>query len=67
LRTSIPFADVAAFVESLGPSLDDTASVLIKPDVITVTQYRRNAAGQRFAVGDRVATVATEIRIERGA
>ncbi|MEU5284123.1 hypothetical protein AB0G97_08900 [Streptomyces sp. NPDC020755] len=67
MRTSIPYALVASFIEELGADLNETASVEIAPDRVTVTEFRRNETGARFAVGDTAATVVTQIRIERGA
>lgn len=65
MRTSIPFETVAAFVEGLGVDLNHTAAVEITPTQVTVTEFRRDETGARFAVGDRPATVITDIRIER--
>ncbi|ODA69514.1 hypothetical protein [Streptomyces sp. AVP053U2] len=65
MRTSIPFAAVAAFIEQLGAELNETAAVTIGPNCVTVTEYRRDEDGRRFAVGDHPATTTTEIRIER--
>ncbi|MFC8658453.1 hypothetical protein ACFUCT_25100 [Streptomyces parvus] len=67
MRTSIPYALVASFIEELGADLNETVSVEIAPDRVTVTEFRRDEAGARFAVGDTAATVVTQIRIERGA
>ena len=66
MQTSIPFEAVAAFVEALGADLNETASVEITPNRVTVTEFRRNEEGKRFAVGNEAATVVTDIRIERG-
>lgn len=65
MRTSIPFETVAAFVEALGADLNETAAVEVTPTRVTVTEFRRTESGKRFAVGDRAATVVTDIRIER--
>ncbi|MFE2046362.1 hypothetical protein ACFXAZ_36670 [Streptomyces sp. NPDC059477] len=65
MRTSIPFPLVAAFVEELGADLDATASIEITHDRVTVTEYRLNEHGARFAAGGAPAKVVTDIRIER--
>lgn len=67
MRTSIPFAAVAQFIESLGADLNDVRSVEITRDAVTVTEGRRDEQGNFFAVGSTPASVTTDIRIERGA
>lgn len=67
MRTSIPFEAVSAFLEQLGVDADATASVEITPDCVTVCQYRLNEGGTRYAVGNSVAMVRTDIPIERSA
>ncbi|MYU24760.1 hypothetical protein [Streptomyces sp. SID8352] len=66
MRASIPFEEVAAFVERLGADLMNVASVEISPTCVTVTELRRDENGRRFSVGTRAAAVVTDIRIERG-
>jgi hypothetical protein len=65
VRTSIPFADVNAFIESLGADSNDVRSVLIEPDAVTVTEHRRNEDGNWFMAGREPAAVITTIRIDR--
>jgi hypothetical protein len=68
MRESIPFADVAAFVQSLGADIDlrRVARVEVVPGVVRVTTYRlAGVGGQPFACGDRAAEVMTEIPIEK--
>ncbi|MFD3483782.1 hypothetical protein [Streptomyces sp. NPDC058665] len=65
MRTSIPFDLVAAFVQQLGADLNETSSVEITHDRVTVTQHRLNEQGARFSVGSTSAKVVTDIRIER--
>ncbi|MGQ4513695.1 hypothetical protein [Streptomyces sp. DW26H14] len=67
MRTSIPFADVAQFIESLDVDLTDVREVLITRDAVTVTENRRDEQGHYFGAGDVPASVTTDIRIERGA
>ncbi|NJP73733.1 hypothetical protein [Streptomyces sp. C1-2] len=65
MRTSIPFEAVGQFLEQLGVDPDATAAVEITPHCVTVSQFRLNEAGARFAVGGGPALVKTDIRIDR--
>lgn len=67
MRTSIPFAAVAQFIEGLGVDVDGVREVPITRDAVTVTENRRDEQGHFFAVGSAPASVTTDIRIERGA
>lgn len=67
MRTSIPFADVAQFIEGLGADPANVHSVGIAPSVMTVTEFRRDKEGHPIAADDGFETVTTAIRIERGA
>jgi hypothetical protein len=66
VRTSIPFEVVSEFLKQLGVDADATASVEITPSCVAVHQFRLNEDGARYAVGDAVAMVRTDIPIERG-
>lgn len=66
MRESIPYEQVAAFLDELGVTGEETASVEIAPSRVVVHQFRLNGSGARYAVGGEVATVATDIPIERG-
>lgn len=68
IRPTIPRAEVETFLQSLGlepEQVRDVTSVSIDADRITVRQHRRDADGHLFAAGDFVASVETEIGIQR--
>lgn len=54
------------FARSLGFDPADVKRIEITPHLVTVTTYqKRDENGHRYAVGDGVATVTTEIRVQR--
>lgn len=67
MKTSIPYAQLAEFVESALGVADtkDVASIEITGGGITVVELRNDEQGSRYAVGDDVATVTTLIAIDR--
>lgn len=68
MKTSVPYAQVAEFAEQVLGVADasEIASIEIGDGgpVITVTEYRTDEDGRRYAVGDDVATVTTQISID---
>lgn len=68
MKTSIPYAQVAEFAEQVLGVADasEIASIEIggTSGGVTVTEYRTDEHGRRYAVGDDPATVTTQIRID---
>lgn len=61
----VPRAVITDLVEALGFAPDDVCRLEITPRIVSVTTFRLDESGHRFAVdGTRPATVTTEIRIE---
>ncbi|MEU2764256.1 hypothetical protein [Streptomyces sp. NPDC007094] len=65
MRESIPYEQVAAFIDQLGIEPADVQSLEITPSRVVVHQYRLNGSGARYAVGGEAAMVSTDIPIER--
>ncbi|WP_121711746.1 hypothetical protein [Streptomyces sp. E5N91] len=66
MRESIPFEQIAKFLNELGVTAEETASVEITPSKVTVHQFRLNEHGARYAVDGILAMVATDVPVERG-
>ena len=69
MKTSVPYAQVAEFAERVLGVADagEVASIELggtRGPVITVVEYRLDEQGRRYAVGDDIATVTTEISID---
>ncbi len=67
MKTDITRTEVIDFIASLG--LDrlvverDVCEVVITPDCVTVTLWRRDTEGHLFVIGDEVAATTTQIAI----
>jgi hypothetical protein len=64
IAATVPFALIRDFIEALGADVNDVQDIMIDPDGVTVTSWRRDAKGALVAANRRPATVTTVVGIE---
>jgi hypothetical protein len=63
MQSSIPKDDIQAALACMGLDISDVCRIEMQGNHVTVTEFQRDEDGQRFAVGNEVATVTYHMEI----